>query len=206
MSSALIILAGGLSKRLGQDKCLKELAGAPLIVHVLKRVSRITDERAVVVGSQEQRNALLSVPQLDAEVVVDKYQDHSPLIGALTGFETVSAKYALLLPCDAAFASPEIASLLLDLCVDRSAAIPRWPNGHIEPLQAAYNVKLAIDAARMALDEGKRDMLSMVGHLRRIRYVSTLVLEQYDEGLSTFFNINTVGDWRRAESLLKRSE
>jgi len=204
LSKAVIVLAGGLSKRFGQDKCLKELGGKPLVTHVLSRVSNVADERVVVVGSEAQQNTLLRLQKLKLKIVVDKYQDHSPLIGALTGFETVRAECALLLPCDAVFVSPEIAALLLDLCVDRSAVIPRWPNGYIEPLQAAYNVKLALDAARTALNDGKCDMLSMIAHLRRIRYVSTLVLQQYDKKLSTFYNINTVEDWRRAESMLKK--
>ena len=205
MSNAVIILAGGLSRRFGQDKCLKGLAGRLLVVHVLEQVLTVADERLIVVGSESQQDALSRFPELQARVVVDKFSDHSPLVGALTGFESVRADHALLLPCDAAFVSAEIAALLLDLCMGRGAVIPRWPNGHVEPLQAAYDVKLAGDAARRALDEGKRDMLAMIAHLRGIRYVSTLVLQQYDEGLSTFHNINTVEDWRKAESMLKRS-
>jgi len=205
LSKAVIVLAGGLSRRFGQNKCLKELAGRPLILHVLNRVSNVADERVIVVGSEAQQNALSRLAELRSRVVVDKYKDHSPIVGVLTGFETVHADCALLLPCDAAFVSPEIAALLLDLCVDRSAVVPRWPNGYIEPLQAAYNVKLAREAARTALNEGKRDMTAIIAHLRRIRYVSTLVLQQYDEKLTTFFNINTVEDWKRAESMLKMS-
>lgn len=201
-----MILAGGLSKRFGEDKCMKKMAGKPLVSYVVQRVSHLTDERVIVVGSEGQKTVFSRIPGLDSRIVVDKFQDRSPLVGALTGFESVTADYALLLPCDAAFVSPDVASLLLELCVGRGAAVPRWPNGYIEPLQAAYNARLARDAARMALEEGKRDMLSMIAHLRQVRYVSTLVLEQFDEGLSTFFNINTVGDWRRAESMLKKSE
>jgi len=200
----VIILAGGLSQRFGQDKCLKELADQSLVVHVLKRVSKVADEKLIVVGSEAQQKVLSRLPALNVRVVVDSYQDHSPLIGALTGFESVEAEFALLLPCDAAFVSVDIASLLLDLCVGRSAAIPRWPNGYIEPLQAAYDVRMAREAARKAFDEDKRDMLSMIAHMRQIRYVSTLVLQQYDERLSTFHNINTVEDWRKAESMLKK--
>jgi len=205
LSKAVIVLAGGLSKRLGQDKCLKELVGKPLIAHVLDRVASVADEKIVVAGSNDQQGRLSSVLGQRAIVVTDKYADHSPLIGALTAFEFVSAEHALLLPCDAAFVSTEIASLLLDLCAGRSAAIPRWPDGKIEPLQAAYNVKSASKAARAALDEGKRDMLGMIAHLLGIRYVSTLVLQQYDERLTTFFNINTLDDLKRAESVLKRT-
>lgn len=201
----MIILAGGLSQRFGQDKCGKELGGKPLVLNVLDRVLSVADERVIVVGSEAQLKAFSGLPESCAKVVVDKYVGHSPLVGALTGFEVVEAEYALLLPCDAAFVLPEVSALLLDLCVGVSAVIPRWPDGKIEPLQAAYNVMIAADAAKMALDERKQDMLGMIGHLRQIRYVSTLVLQQYDEKLMTFLNINTVEDWRKAESMLRKS-
>jgi molybdopterin-guanine dinucleotide biosynthesis protein A len=205
LKKAVIILAGGLSKRFGEDKCFKDLAGKPLVVHVLDRVLSVAEERVIVVHSEAQQRILAGTVGLRANVIVDRDRNHSPLIGALTGFEAVQAECALLLPCDAAFVSAEIAALLLDLCVDRGAVIPRWPDNKIEPLQATYNVKPARDAARMALGEGKHDMLSLIAHLTRIRYVSTLVLQQFDEKLTTFFNINTVEDWKRAESMLKKS-
>jgi len=203
LNKAVIILAGGLSRRFGQDKCLKELGGKSLVVHVLDRIANVADEKVIVIGSEDQRDKLSQALGQRVEVVADKCGDHSPLIGALTGFETVKAEYALLLPCDAAFVSPEIASLLLDLCIGRGAVIPRWPDGKIEPLQAAYNVDSSKQATKAALQEGKRDMLGMIAHLHGVRYVSTLALKQFDEKLATFFNINTVEDWRRAESLLK---
>ena len=205
MSRALIILAGGLSRRFGQDKCLKELACKPLIAHVLDRVCRIVNETVVVARSEVQRDQLSRAIGTKAQIVFDRYSDHSPLIGTLTGFESVKTEHALLLPCDAAFVSTEIAALLLDLCVGKNAAIPRWPDGKIEPLQAVYNVRSAISAAKAAMEEGKRDMLGMILHLHGIRYVSTLVLQQYDPKLVTFLNINTVLDWKKAEHTLRRT-
>ncbi len=123
------------------------------------------------------------------------------MIGALTGFETVQSEYSLLLPCDTPFLSSEIAALLLNCCIGRSAAIPRWPNGWIEPLQAAYNTKSAITATKKALDQEKMDMLSMISYLRGVRYISTVVLQKLDPELLTFFNINTLADLRKAESV-----
>ena len=206
MGNAVIILAGGLSSRFGQDKCMKELLGKPLITHVLDRVASLGNERIVVIGSETQRSSLPSTIQTRTKVVVDKYDDHSPLVGALTGFENTQSEVALLLPCDAALVSLDIASLLLDLGASRNAVIPRWPDGKIEPLQAAYNVKSAAIAAEAALKEGKRDMLGMISHLRRICYVSTLVLQQLDPKLDTFLNINTVQDWNKAEHLVRRTK
>jgi len=198
-----IILAGGLSRRLGKDKGLVELAGKPLIIHVLDRVSGIVDESVVVVGSSAQRAVYSHLLSDKAGVIIDKYEDRCSLVGALTGFESVRGEYSLLLPCDTPFVSTDVASLLLDVCLNRSAAIPRWPDGRIEPLQAAYHTKYTLMAAETALGERKLDLRSMISHLRRVRYVSTLVLQQVDPNLSTFFNINTPLDLKRAESMLK---
>ena len=94
-------------------------------------------------------------------------------------------------------------ALILELCINRNAAVPRWPNGYIEPLHAAYRVKPALDAAEKALNNGKLDMCSMIENLRGIRYISTLVLKQLDPELRTFFNITTPLDLKRAEQILK---
>ena len=203
MTRAAVILAGGLSKRFGQDKCLIRLANKPLILHVLNRVSSVVDETAVVVGSTSQKEAFSKVLKSKAKVFVDKGNVQSPLIGVLTGFEGISSDYSLLLACDTPFVSSQIALLLLDLCVGKGATIPRWPNGYIEPLQSAYHVKSAMQAAQKALDEGKLNLASMIGNICGVRYVSTMVLQQFDTELLTFFNINTPNDLKRAESMLK---
>ena len=198
-----MILAGGFSRRLGQDKGLINLADKPLILHVVDRVSKVVNETVVVVGSCVQKEKFESLSGHKANVVADKHEAQSPLVGALTGFESAKGEYSLLLPCDTPFISSQIAQFLLDTCVNKGAVIPRWPSGYIEPLQAAYHTKLALTAAKEALEQGKLDLRSMIARLRRVRYISTVVLRQMDPKLLTFFNINTLGDLKRAESLLK---
>lgn len=203
MRISAIILAGGSSKRLGQDKGLIRLAGKPLLIHVLDRISGVVDEIVVVVSSESQKRIFGELVKRRAKVTVDNDKTQSPLVGALTGFENVQGEYSLLLPCDAPFVSSQIASLLLDLCISRSAVIPKWPNGFIEPLQAAYHTKSAQTAAEKALESGKMDLQSMVALLRGVRYVSTMVLKQIDHELLTFFNVNMSGDLEKAEHILK---
>jgi len=206
LKKAAVILAGGFSKRFGQDKCLIRLVGKPLVQHVIDRVSAVVDEKVVVVGSNAQREPFAELLKSKVNVVVDKYEGKNPLVGALTGFESVNADYSLLLPCDTPFVSSEIAALLFDLCVNKGAAIPRWPNGYIEPLQAVYNTKSAIIASQQALNAGKRDLFSMINNLSGIRYVSTLVLQQLDSNLLTFFNVNTSEALKRAKSIIKKEK
>jgi len=198
-----VVLAGGFSQRFGKDKGLVELAGKPLVLHILDRICRVVNEALVVVSSDRQKVAFEHSLSKRARVIIDEREERSPLIGVVTGFECIQGEYSLLLPCDTPFVSSDIASLLLDLCISRSAVIPRWPNGYIEPLQAAYRTSSALTAARAALEQGKLDLRSMIACLTGVRYVSTMVLQQLDPKLLTFFNVNSPTELRRAESMLK---
>jgi molybdopterin-guanine dinucleotide biosynthesis protein A len=203
LKNSAIILAGGVSKRFGQSKGLVELRKKPLILHVLDRVSSVADDIAVVVSSDAQREQFERFSSREIAVIVDEQKTQSPLVGALTGFNYVRGEYSLLLPCDTPFLSIQVAQLLLDMCVGKSAAIPRWPDGYIEPLQAAYHTESTLGATKIALEQGKLDFQSMIAHLRTVRYISTIVLRQVDPKLMTFVNINTPEDLKKAESVLK---
>ncbi len=143
MNSSAIILAGGLSKRFGQDKGLVPLAGKPLIKHVTETVNPIVNEIIVVVNSETQVEEFSKILG-NVKIVVDAWNTHGPLVGAATGFKTARGEYGLMLPCDTPLISREVLTLLLDLCINRNAVIPRWPNGYIEPLHAVYRVKPAL--------------------------------------------------------------
>jgi len=203
LQKSAVILAGGFSRRFGRDKGLVVLAGKPLTLHVIDRVSKVVDEVLVVVSSEEQKNKFETILEEKANLVIDKDDSQSPLVGAITGFESANAEYSLLLPCDNPLVSTQIVQFLLDMCTNKSAAIPRWPSGYIEPLQAVYRTESALTAAKTALKQGKMNMRSMIDNLRGVRYVSTMVLEQLEPDLLTFFNVNTPQDLKKAESILK---
>jgi molybdopterin-guanine dinucleotide biosynthesis protein A len=203
LQKSAVILAGGFSRRFGRDKGLVVLAGKPLILHVIDRVYKVVDEILVVVSSEKQKNKFEVILEEKANLVIDKDDSQSPLVGAITGFETADAEYSLLLPCDTPLVSTQIVQFLLDMCVNRSAAIPRWPGGYIEPLQAVYRTESALTAAKTALKQGKMNMQSMIDNLSGVRYVSTIVLEQLEPDLLTFFNVNTPQDLNKAEAILK---
>ena len=203
LQKSAVILAGGFSRRFGSDKGLVVLADKPLVIHVIDRVSEVVDEVLLVVSSEEQKKAFEPILKNKANLVIDKDKSQSPLVGAITGFENAKGEYSLLLPCDTPLVSTKIVQFLLDLCTNKSAVIPRWPSEYIEPLQAVYHTKSALIAAKTALAQGKMNMRSMLDNLRGARYVSTIVLEQLEPRLLTFFNVNTPQDLKKADSLLK---
>lgn len=203
LQKSAVILAGGFSRRFGKDKGLVNLDGKPLVLHVIDRVSKIVDEVLVVISSNDQKNKFETILGEKANLVIDKDEFQSPLVGAITGFESANGEYSLLLPCDTPLISIQILQFLLDMCTNRSAVIPRWPSGYIEPLQAVYHTKSALTAAKTVLMQGKMNMRSMIDNLRGVRYVSTMVLEQMEPKLLTFFNVNTPQDLKKVESILK---
>jgi molybdopterin-guanine dinucleotide biosynthesis protein A len=203
LQRSAVVLAGGFSRRFGRDKGLVVLAGKPLVVHVIDRISKVVDEVLVVVSSETQKANFEVILEKKAAIVIDKQESQSPLVGAMTGFESTQGQYSLLLPCDTPLVSTQIVEFLFEMCTNRSAAIPRWPDGYIEPLQAVYHTKSALTAAEKALGQGKMKMRSMIDNLTKVRYVSTLVLEQMEPKLSTFLNINVPQDLARVKSLLK---
>jgi molybdopterin-guanine dinucleotide biosynthesis protein A len=68
-----------------------------------------------------------------------------------------------------------------------------------------YCTKAALEAATNALLSGNLNLQTMVCKLQRVRYVSTLVLQQLDPQLRTFFNVNTTQELKKAELMLKRA-
>lgn len=205
MDRSAIVLAGGFSSRFGQDKGVLSLADKPLIKHVIDVIDPLVDEVVVVTNSRERIVKYSRVVASDVQFVIDVCKARSPLIGALTGFGCANGRYSLLVPFDTPFVSREIVSLLFKLGQGKAAVIPRWPNGYIEPLHAVYQTKLALEAAESAVAEGRLQVRALIEKLRGVRYVSTMIIQQLDQELLTFFNINTPEDLSKAMALAKQS-
>ncbi len=197
------MLAGGFSSRFRQDRGILELNHKPLIKYVADAVKEVVEETVVVTSSQERADEYKKIVGPEVKFAVDLKPTMGPVVGALTGFKIVQGKYSLLLPVDTPFVFRKVLELLFELCHNRSAVIPRWPNQQIEPLHAVYVTQKALEAAEAAVGEGRLDVSDMVEHMRGVRYVSTLVIQEFDPELRSFFNVNTPLDLKKAETMLK---
>ncbi|MCW4030288.1 MAG: NTP transferase domain-containing protein [Candidatus Bathyarchaeota archaeon] len=198
MDKSAIILAGNSSKGFNGD-----VDGNPLIKLVVDAVKDLVDEIIVVTTSEEHSTAYAGLLPAKVKFAVDASNSGSPLVGAVTGLQVASGEYALLLPENSPFLSREVLSLLLELCGGKSAVVVRRTSSEIEALHAVYNVKQALIAAKEAVDEGEVDVEVIVEKLRGVRYVSTLVIEQIDPDLRTFFRVNSPLDLKKAASMTK---
>jgi molybdopterin-guanine dinucleotide biosynthesis protein A len=203
LDRSAVILTEGFASKFSQDKAILELADKPLIRHVIEAVSPTVEETIVVADSEEKIKQYTKILGGNVRFAVDRYQSQGQLTGALAGLSAAQGKYTLLMSVDTPFVSREVVSLLFDLCVGKAAAIPRWPDQQTAPLQAVYRTNMALEAARQAVDDGELSLEAMVDKLRGVRYVSTLVIQQLDPDLNTFFAINSPLDLKRAAAVGK---
>lgn len=206
MDRSAIIIAVGSNEGFGEDKGLMKLENKPLLRHVIDVVAGVVDEVIIVTDSRQRADLYGKIVPSKVKVSVVVCDVTANLDGVLTGFEAAKGDYSLLLPFDSPFVSREVVSLLFELCVGKSATVPRWPSNQVESLHAVYNTKQALDAVKDALAHDVLNMSEVVSRMRGVRFISTMVLEQLDPDLRTFFNINTPLDFKKATAIYKHGK
>lgn len=201
LERSAIILAGGMSKEF-DEKTVPELEGKPLLCYVVEAVQDIAEQVIVVTDNQEVADAYAKVVPT-ADFVVNKSDLKGPLAEAVAGFEAAEGEYSLVLPSGSPFVSPELIQLLFELCIGKSAVVPRWTNQECEPLHAVYNTKTALEAAKSLLEDGVDEMVALVEKLRGVRYLSTMVIEQLDPDYRSFFTVTTQVALKKAIAMAK---
>ena len=122
-----IILSGGMSRRMGEDKGSMIIQGKPMILHILERLNGRINDAVIVLNNQERINSYKEL--LDAYVPVeieenftyslgfieDEVKDKGPVAGIMTGLKNIKTDYALVLPCDSPFISEDNIKTMFDL-------------------------------------------------------------------------------------------
>jgi molybdopterin-guanine dinucleotide biosynthesis protein A len=181
---------------MGRPKALARVRGVPLVGRVVSAARDVAGE--VVVAS---RGALaVDVERIlpGVRVVRDRHRARTPLAGLLAGAEALDCPYMAALPCDLPFVRPLLLARLFRAAEGRDAAIPRWPDGRIEPLVAVYRREALVVAARASLAAGERSILAMIRRLDRVRFVPIRALRSADPAGVSFVNLNTPGELARA--------
>lgn len=189
-----IVLAGGRSERMGQDKALLRRNGVTLLETVVSTLRPLVRE-VVIVADRADKYALP-----ECRTVGDAYPQSGPLGGILTGLDALGPGNHLVVACDMPALQPAVLRLLLD------SATPEWDvvvpeiDGRMEPLCAVY-ADTAVPALKSFLEGGGRALHRALAEVRTLR-ISEAELRRHDPDLLTFTNLNTPGDLER----LQRSE
>jgi molybdenum cofactor guanylyltransferase len=189
---SLVILAGGLSRRMGRDKAALPAGDGTLVEHLARRLAPVVDETIVAGGSMRP-------PIEGARFVPDHHPGLGPLAGVLAGLTAARQPLVWVVGCDLPDVEPALGRLLLALAGDYDAVVPR-PEDQPEGVCALYVRGLAPRIGAL-LDAGDRSIKSLLDR-STVRYVASDELRAVDPGLRSFRNINTPADyeaWLRAQ-------
>ena len=196
MRVAGVILAGGLSRRLGGgDKCLRLLAGRPILTHILERLRPQVDALVLNANGDPARFAAFRLP-----VVADSIAGFAgPLAGILAGLDWAAdlggMTHVATAAADAPFLPLDLVDRLrracerggCDLACARSA-------GRAHPVFGLWPVALR-EQLRAAVSGGIRKVDQWTSRYR------LAAVDFADGPPDPFFNVNHPEDLMEAERL-----
>jgi molybdopterin-guanine dinucleotide biosynthesis protein A len=191
-----VILAGGMSRRLGRNKALEPFRGEPLIRRVIRRMSQVA-ANIIVVANDDERVAELNLPG-HVTPVIDEYPGKGSLGGIYTGLKAAPTQWAVFCACDMPFPSPRLYRALLSNREANDAVVP-VVDGRPEPIHAAYS-RACLGPIREKL---AADRLKISGFFDDVRvcYFTEDRVREIDPDLLSFFNINTQKDLEKANQI-----
>ena len=194
-----LLLAGGLSRRMGGgDKCLRLLAGRPLLQHVIDRLRPQVDGFVLNANGDPARFARFGLA-----VVSDSIPDFAgPLAGVLAGLDWAAENrpdcaFVVSVPTDAPFLPEDlVARLAKEMQAAGGELACAASAGQPHPVIGLWPVRLR-DALRHAVaSEGIRKVNQWTARYRLVTV--PFAGRQRDP----FFNANRPEDLERAEAML----
>ena len=196
-----IVLAGGKSLRLGQDKVLETIGNKSLLERAVFQLDSFNSDIIIVTAAKQSFPRLTGYPRL--RIVTDTYPDKGPLGGIYTGLAASDSFYNLVVACDMPFLNQALLDYMIQLSANFDLVVPRLGD-MVEPLHAVYSKGCLAPMERL-LRQGRlgvRELFTLV----KIRYVEADEINRFDPEHLSFFNINTEADLEMARKLAKEEK
>lgn len=188
-----IVVAGGRSRRLGEDKRKLRLwgpDGPTLLEHTLEVLRPFCSELVVVLNDLDDWSFL------PARRVPDVYADGGALGGIYAGLAAITNPYAIAVAADMPLLNANLLRAMLAHPRTYDALIPRSPQPdtarnalNVEPLHAIYN-RTCLAPLHATLEQGKRRIIDFLDNIHVIT-IEPDEIYRYDPQGYSFLNINT---------------
>jgi molybdopterin-guanine dinucleotide biosynthesis protein A len=198
-----VLLAGGRSSRMGGgDKGLLEIAGRPMLAHVVERLKPQVGPMAINANGDPARFARFGLP-----VVPDTVGGFAgPLAGVLAGMRWAAgaaprASAIVTVSTDAPFLPRDLVARLRAAVAQRPTAVALASSGgELHPVIGLWPVALA-DDLEAALDAGLRKVLHWTDRHGTVP-VDFPFVEIGGRAVDPFFNANTPAELDEARAML----
>lgn len=174
----MVVLAGGRSSRMGEDKGLKEIDGKPMISYLLHEFF----EEEVCINTKDMR-----YKKFRCELIPDLVNEKGPMGGIFSSFKNLSDNFLFFIPCDAPKLKKIVFQLLLENHFTEGVTVAKYKN-QLYPTIAIYPRSLMIEMEKCILKN----------HLSLKRFIEDHPCKIIDfEGVvnkEVFVNINSQND------------
>ena len=194
-----IILCGGKSSRMGQDKGSMIIQDQPMIKHVLSTLDHQINEAIIVLNDATRIGKYCKFinPKdysFKLYFIEDEIKNKGPMSGILTGLGKIRGEYALVLPCDSPYVSKNYVNTIFnEIDEDYQAIVPYHDTENklktSEPLHSIYNKNIIGEIEKLISE----DVLHIKGLIEKID-VKFILIDNKKIEKKEFRNLNSPKD------------
>lgn len=188
MTASGIVLCGGGSTRMGQDKGRLPVGDETMLSRVMRLVGGVATDLVIVAREGQELAVPHGTESLAARVVRDPVGGLGPLAGIVAGLKAIVNPRAFVTACDMPLLRPAIIERLLDLAGNHEVCVPVW-EGHLISMCAVYRVSVVAEAERL-IGSGERSVRGLIDRVDAKR-VDAADLRDVDPELESFFSCDT---------------
>jgi molybdopterin-guanine dinucleotide biosynthesis protein A len=174
--TAVLILGGGLSSRMGSDKATLPFKGKPLIRWVYDAARRFTDKIYISIHDESSFQRLSNILPPDVRFIYDNEGPRSVMLGLISSLPQIKEELVLILPTDSPLVDPAFLIRLAALATEYDAVIPMWPDGRIEAIHAAYRNSTTRVVVSQLWHNNTLELHKIPRSLSRVLFVGTETL------------------------------
>lgn len=177
-----IILSGGKSIRMGENKAFIEIEGVP-IIHRIHTLFRNLFLETIIVTNQKD---LFS--NLESRIYNDLLPQRGALGGLYTGLFFSSLQYSFCVACDMPFLKEKVIEYLIKDIEGYDVIVPRTTDG-LQPLHAIYS-KNCLGPIKKVIEQEKFKIIDIYPMVN-VKIIEDEEFKYLDPMGESFININT---------------
>jgi molybdopterin-guanine dinucleotide biosynthesis protein A len=177
-----IILSGGKSTRMGENKAFIELEGVPIVRRIYTLFKELFQEVIIVTNQQEL------FKYFDSKIYSDLIPNQGALGGLYTGLFFSTFQYSFCVACDMPFIKKALVQYIINHIEGEDVIVPRTEDG-LQPLHAIYS-KNCLDPIKIIMEQGKYKIIDFYNRVN-VKTVEEKDFTLLDPLRESFINVNT---------------
>jgi len=178
-----VILAGGESKRMGQDKASTLFQGQPLLQHCIKQLRPCFKD---ILISTRKKHPETPLPQ-----ILDASHAHAPIMGIAAALQAVHTDWIFVVGVDMPFVASELVQYMASKRTNHDA-VAVYSDGLMQPLCCFYR-QTCLLKIQQNIQAEKRSLKHLLNELNT-NIITEDEARLHDTRLQSFVSLNTPGD------------